>query len=145
MMLHMADADGQAARPMPSYFTARLLTGVWTLPGHGLHRLVTARVEGVEREPDVVAYAVERPDRKIAVLLINRSATRAHRLVLTQPGQGFTGRMDIYSYGPTQYAWIDAGAQSRPARSLPPIHRRQDANDAIDLPVDTLAVVVLAP
>jgi hypothetical protein len=145
MMLHMADPAGQARQPMPSYYTARLLTQIWTLPGHGLHRLVNAQVEGAGAEPEVVAYAVERPDRRLAVLLINRSGSHAHRLVLAKRGaDGFAGAADIYSYGPAQYAWLDAGEQSRPARSFPPAHSRQPAGEAITLPPQTLAVVVLA-
>jgi hypothetical protein len=79
------------------------------------------------------------------VLLINRSASKAHRLVLTQGPVGFIGVADAFSYGPAQYAWLDAGKRSRPARSLPPSHRRLLASSAIVLPAATLAVVVLAP
>lgn len=143
MMLHLADAKGQAAQAMPSYWTARLLTGAWTLPGHGLHRLVETRVEGAGAEPEAVAYAVERPDGRIAVLLINRSPTRAQRLVLTTPNGGFAGQADISTYGPAQYAWHDAGERSRPSRSLPPVRRRQTAAAPILLPPETLAVAVL--
>lgn len=144
MMLHMADANGRAAQRMPSYWTARLLSGIWTVPGHRLHRLVAARVQGADDEQDVVAYAVERPDGRIAVLLINRSV-RGHRLAVMQALGSFTGRAEVYSFGPEQYAWLDEGDKSRPTRSLAPAHRKQNAVDPIVLPRDTLAVVVFKP
>ena len=145
MMLHMADARGEAITPMPSYYTARLLTHVWTLPGHRLHRVVAARIEGAGPEPDVVTYAVERPDQRLAVMLINRSATHAHRLALNMQGLSRepAGMADIYSYGARQYAWLDAGARSRPLRSLPPEHRRQGVNATIAMAPASIAVVVV--
>ena len=143
MMLQMADPHGQAAERMPSYWAARLLTEAWTLPGHGLHHLLAAKLDSTDPDPDIVAYAVERPDRRLAVLLINRNAARAYQLELTSPHASFTGKVDMYRYGPEQYAWLDDRAKSRPARSLPPARYRQMAVDPIDLPADTLAVVVI--
>lgn len=141
MMLFMADANGRAAQPMPSYYTARLLTHVWTLPGHGLHRIVDTRVEGAGVEPDVVAYTVLRSDNRLAVMLINRSAVRVHRMVLA--GQGMSGLADIQSYGARQYAWLDAGEKSRVLRSLPPAHHRQSAMAPITMAPSSIAIVVV--
>lgn len=143
MMLHLADANGQATVPLPSYWTARLLTRIWTVPGHRLHRMVTAKIGGDSEEADLVAYAVQRPDRRLAVLLINRSATHDHRIVFARAGQDFQGGMDIYRFGPAQYAWHDDGPDSRPTTSLPPARSRQRATDAIAMPPDSLAVLVL--
>jgi hypothetical protein len=148
MMPFLSDSNGQATLPMPSYYTGRLLTQVWTLPGHGLHRMIDASVEGPD-DGDVVAYAVLRPDHKLAVLLINRSATRSHNLLLVgKDARGsianLQGPADIYSYGPDQYAWLDAGEQSRPSRDKPPVRRRQPRGSArITLPAATLAVYVV--
>ncbi|HEX8058730.1 MAG TPA: discoidin domain-containing protein [Novosphingobium sp.] len=147
MMPFLADANGQATLPMPSYHVGRLLTRVWTVPGHAPHRMIDARVEGSD-EADVVAYAVLRPDHKLAVLLINRSATRTHRLLLAgRDARGsvtdIQGPAELYSYGPDQYAWHDAGEQSRPSRDEPPIRRHQPKGTArIELPPATLAVYV---
>lgn len=145
MMLQMADARGQATTPMPSFYTARLLTQVWTLPGHGLHRMVDANIRGGGLAPDVVAYAVERPDHRIAVLLINRSAGLTHRASLMVKGTAnpLQGAVDLYSYGAAQYAWRDAGERSRPLRSLPPAHRLQDATAPIVMAPASLVVAVL--
>jgi len=148
MMPFLADAKGQATLPMPSYHTSRLLTRLWTRPGHALHRMVDARVEGPD-DADVVAYAVLRPDHRLAVLLINRSATRRYRLTMAGRDVRGTisdiqGQADIYFYGPQQYAWRDAGEQSGPSRDDPPVRRHQPRGNArIELPAATLAVYLV--
>jgi hypothetical protein len=131
---------------MPSYRTARLLTRIWTKPGHRLHKLIKASVEGGDATPDVVAYAVERPDHRLGVMLINRSAVRSHSLLLTtdDPTKRLAGMADVYSYGPEQYAWLDAGARSRVARNLPPLHRRQSVVTQLTLGPSSIIVAVMA-
>lgn len=135
MMLYMADANGRAATPMPSYHAARLLTGKWLQPGGGLHHMLEAHVEG---DPDtaVAAYAVRRPDGRIGVLAINRSPDRSVRLALVradpgQPQSPLQGPADIFTFGPDQYAWRDAGPDSRPRFSHPPRRARLPAGPLV--------------
>jgi hypothetical protein len=152
MMLFMADADGHAGTAMPTYHTARLLTGAWLRPGHGLHHLLAVKV------PDAIAatiaaYAVARPDGRTAVLLINRSTSRTFHLELDSDANAgtakqlirpLTGPGRLFSYGPPQYAWADRGPQSRPSRSLPPSAQALPPGPArLVLPPDTIRVVVL--
>jgi len=149
MMLHMADPDGQARQPMPSYFTARLLTQAWTVPGHGLHRLVATRVEGAGDSTPVAAFSVLRPDHRLAVMLVNRSATQAYKLVLI--GQGakgearpLSGPVRLWSYGAPQYSWADQGAESHPLRTEPPAQRNGAKGPAkVEVPADSIVVAVL--
>ncbi|MBO9581897.1 MAG: discoidin domain-containing protein [Sphingobium sp.] len=149
MMLHMADSDGQARQPMPSYYTARLLTQAWTVPGHGLHRLVASRVEGMGDGSPIALFSVRRPDRKLGVLLVNRSATQTFSLDLTGASEGgrpasLTGPAEIWSYGPAQYAWLDQDAESRPSRTDPPAERHVSGGPLrVELPADSIVVAVL--
>jgi hypothetical protein len=148
MMPFLADAAGQATQPMPSYHTGRLLTRIWTLPGHRVHSLIGARVEG-SGNGDVVAYAVLRPDRRLAILLINRSASRSYSLELAKKNARgdiatLLGPADVYIYGPQQYAWLEAGDRSRPLRDEPPAHHREPKGDGrLALPAESLAIYVL--
>ena len=147
MMLFTADTNGQAKTPMPSYYTARLLTREWTLPGHGLHRLLRAQVNDLPGD-EVKAFPLVRPDGKLAVLLINRSPTRSFTLPLTvrtaQGERALTGSGELFSYGPAQYAWLDVGPQSHPSRSDPPARTSLPAGPvSVALPPDTIAVAVL--
>ena len=136
MMLFM-DVDGNPGAALPSYHTARLLTQRWTVPGHGLHQLLATRVEGAGRK--LAAYTVRRPDGRIGVLLINRSAHLTYRLDLA----GLNGPGELDLYGAAQYAWKDIGERSHPVRDEPPAHKSLPAGPlAVDVPPDTIAVVV---
>ena len=147
MMLFMADAHGQAAEPMPTYYAARLLTGAWTQPGHGRHRLLPSAVAAMPGD-EVRVYTVRRPDGRLAILAINRSGHDAFRLApVMRDGQGrvraVTGPARVFSYGPEQYAWRDSGRSSRPLRSLPPATGTLPAGPVVlELKPETIAVVV---
>jgi hypothetical protein len=144
MMLFMAGPEGQAAEPMPSYHTAQLLTQRWTVPGGKLHGILGARVENMPGD-EVKAYAVGRPDRRIAVMIINRSATTPFTLALVAKNRlPLQGPGEIYSFGPGQYAWRDDGPQSRPERSEPAVRDHVPAGPVIIVaPPQTVSVLVL--
>jgi len=136
MMLFLDD-DGKPGAPLPIYYTAKLLTERWTVPGHGEHQLLSTRVEGAGRK--LVAYAVRRPDGKIGVLAINRSAHLTYKLSL----DGLDGPGEADLYGARQYAWKDVGERSHPVRDEPPAHRTLPAGPlTVDVPPDTIAVIV---
>jgi hypothetical protein len=136
MMLFLDD-NGKPGAPLPIYYTAKLLTERWTVPGHGEHQLLSTKVEGAGRK--LVAYSVRRPDGKIGVLAINRSAHLTYKLSL----DGLDGPGEADLYGARQYAWKDVGERSHPVRDEPPAHRTLPAGPlTVDVPPDTIAVVV---
>ena len=58
-------------------------------------------------------------------MAINRSPDRTVDLHVTAQGahgaaRPIAGRVKLSLFGPDQYAWIDQGPASRPARSAPP-------------------------
>jgi hypothetical protein len=148
MMLQMADPDGQAGQPMPSYFTARLLTQAWAMPGHGQHRFVGTQV-AQPAGAQVAAFSLLRPDGKLGVMLVNRSATQAYRLSLRGKGakgqvKPLSGPARLWSYGPAQYAWVDQGPESHPLRTEPPAEQRAPQGPlTVDVPADSIVVAVL--
>lgn len=148
MMLFMADAEGQAGTPMPTYHAARLLSQRWAQPGGGLHRLLATEIAG-SPEKAVAAYALQRPDRTLSVLLINRSPDVTFRLSLfarrgTSDRTPLQGPGQVFSYGPDQYQWLDNGPDSRPLRSLPPAGQMIGGGPVVvTLKPDTLQVVTL--
>jgi len=149
MTPYMADPQGQATTPTPTYYAAKLLVGAWTLPGHGLHKSLPTEVAHMPGD-EVRAYTVRRPDGRLAVLAINRSAQHSFRLALTGRRGGrqiaLTGPAEIQTYGPDQYAWKDAGPTSAPLRSLAPTKQTLPPGPLIlDLKPETLAVVVVRP
>ncbi|HEY7807403.1 MAG TPA: discoidin domain-containing protein [Croceibacterium sp.] len=146
MMLFLADRQGQAAQPMPSFFAARLLTQRWTQPGDGLHRMIGAMIKG-GRDHDVAAFALERPDGRIAIMLVNRSARLTHVISVhsqRQPGVAvqLSDPATVFRYGPKQYSWKEAGAQSHPGLDLPPV-RRTIRSGPLKLQLDPLSMAVV--
>jgi hypothetical protein len=147
MMLHLADAKGQAAQPMPSYYTARLITGNWLMASGGQHEILPSTVEGIPGEW-VKAYAIRRPDHRLGLLLINRSPKSAYTVQLaTRDQQGQTVPIadgaEVSQYGPAQYTWQDDGPHSHPVRNNPPVQSRlAKSNPFVTLPAESLTVVV---
>ncbi|MBN9144280.1 MULTISPECIES: discoidin domain-containing protein [unclassified Novosphingobium] len=123
MALHMADRNGQAGTPLPSYHTARLLTRDW-LMSKGMHQFLPVEMKD-GADPAVRLFAIRRPDGKLGLMAINRSPDRTVDLHVTAQGahgaaRPIAGRVKLSLFGPDQYAWIDQGPASRPARSAPP-------------------------
>lgn len=150
MMLFQADPDGQAKDPMPSYFTARMLTGDWMQAGARSHRLQATTVEGGEGA--VTAYGLVRPDGKLGLLLVNRDAAAPARVELSaiRPGSAAAvplGRAArVVQYSPAQYAWISDGVESHPGLDLPPErHVLSGWRGALVLPANSVTVVTTSP
>jgi hypothetical protein len=148
LSLYRSDDNGQAAEPMPSLAAARLLTQALTVPGHELHRMLPGVIEGAPGGA-IKSWAVARPDGKLGVLLINRSATQAMTLpimikVKDRAPAPLSGPGEVWTYGPAQYQWHDAGRESRPNRSLAPTRSALPAGPLhVTVPPDGMAVVVV--
>jgi hypothetical protein len=146
MMLHQADENGQAKWPMPAFWGAQLMTTQWALPGHGLHRVYPARasLRDDKDRPWVTAYAVYRPDKTWAVMIVNRSDTTAYNIRLKLKGTRarLRGPLKVWQYSPAQYQWHDDGENSRPSRNLPPVRKTLKRADAgLSLPAFSLTIV----
>ncbi len=151
MMLHLADANGQATARMPAYWFARMLTGDWTQAGHGLHEIYPVRVEtepmaGKDDGPPITAYAVRRPDRRWAVMVVNRDGARAATAQIRfAPSRGVAdprGPLEVTQYSSANYNWLAAGESGHPTTDLPPSKwRATRAGGAVDLPPYSLTVI----
>lgn len=148
MMLYREGDNGQSTEPMPSLAAAQLLTQALTVPGHELHRMVPGVVEGMPGGT-IKSWAVARPDGKLGVLLLNRSATQAATLPIAIRSRGgppvpLDGPGELWTYGAAQYQWHDAGRASRPGRSLPPARTVLPAGPLrVTVPADGMVVVVV--
>ena len=117
-------------------------------PGDGVHALYPAasNLRDAKGQVLVTAYVAHRPDGRWALMIVNRDKDRAHPVRIDFKGAagplgGLTGPLEVFQYSGAQYAWKDAGPQSRPARSLPPEHRTLKGGAALDLPAYSLTIV----
>jgi hypothetical protein len=147
LMLFEADDDGQARWPMPTYFAARLLTQEWAEPVNHPHEVYPATTDILDNEGRgiVTAYAVARPDGKLAIMLVNKdphSAYSVHiKLVGSKPAEHFAGEVAVFQYSLQQYAWLDAGPNGRPMRDETPRQFAIRDDGLVNLPPYSLTIV----
>jgi len=148
LMLYGQDANNRVSWHTPAFWAMQMLTQQWAMPGEAQHALYRATWQAPKSAlPNaVVAYPVRRPDGRLALLLINRDKTQAHRVgisVINQAGQRGTelhGPFDVIQYGPAQYAWQADGANGHPIRDNPPRQMTVDGGP-IDLPAYSITVL----
>ncbi len=148
LALWLAGDDGQAEKPIATYYAARLLTQEWAQPGTGLpqslYRTQTT-LKDSHGLPLVTAYTVHRPDGRWAVLLINKDPKQAHRVTVKfqspkRKALSFGGAVEIIQYSSAQYVWHPNKAKSYPSPDLPPTHRVM-VGSTFTLPPFSLSVV----
>jgi len=95
----------------------------------------------------ISVYAVRRPDKKWALLAINKNPNRAARLNVQFkiPGAkepvSFFGQVEVIQFSRAQYAWHDDGPNGHPIRSIPPARFTREASSFYDLPSYSLTVL----
>ncbi|HEY2048994.1 MAG TPA: discoidin domain-containing protein [Caulobacteraceae bacterium] len=147
MMLFETDAAGQSRWPMPMFFAQSMMIHDWGAPSGQPHRLFAAAGEATDAQgrPMVLAYALKRRDGTLSVMLLNRDQEAAHEVsmrvrdAVADPSFPVSGA-SVVQYSPAQYAWLDRGPNSQPARDLPPA-RFDIAAGPVILPAMSLTVV----
>jgi hypothetical protein len=152
MMLQLKPKNEQLNR-LSAYYAAQLLGQEWMQPvseQHEIFLVTTSETKnggrGVTR-PTVTAYAVRRPDKQWAVLVINKDPKRTAQLNVEFNLSGakqpvpFAGRVDVIQFSRAQYAWHADGPNGYPIRNLPPAHFTQEASSSYKLPPYSITVL----
>ncbi len=116
---------------LAQFFVAQLINLEWVQPGGGEHQVYSAKgdVEDGAGHELVTAYAVKRPDRKWALMIVNRDQQNAHKVRIAFQGQGgqpsaFAGPVEISTFGSAQYQW-------HPARTRFEAHAEHAAENTV--------------
>jgi hypothetical protein len=124
-----------------------MLTQEWTQPGDRLHTMLAT--SGPTQSGLVTAYAVRRPDGRVALMLINKDPgeswtvrIRLHRGATEQP---LPGMARVISYSAHQYRWHAIGDHGHAQPDRPPSRRAQLARLAVTLAPTSLTVVQFRP
>jgi hypothetical protein len=107
------DRNDQITQPIAQYFASQLINLEWVQPGIGKHQVFPATADVVDSAGHalVTAYAVQRPDGKWALMIINKDQENDHaiRLVFhdaaTNTDSLFVGPVDMTTFGSAQYHW----------------------------------------
>jgi hypothetical protein len=129
--------------PVAAYWGTRLLTHSWAQPGAQPNEMLATSATG---GAPVAAYALRRPDGRLAVLLLNKDP-RSHHAVKVELSAGghpgpLAGPVTIEQLSSAQYLWQAAGERGYPRRDRPPARRLLNAAPTkLDLP--PLSITVL--
>jgi len=101
----------------PQYLATQLITQEWVQPTDAPHRQFKAAsdVKDAAGTVLVTAYAVERPDKKWSVMLVNRDQYNDHavKVVFADPeskhDRYFSGPVDRITFGSSEYQWHQEG------------------------------------
>jgi hypothetical protein len=148
MMLQLNPKNDELNR-LSGYYAAQLTTKEWMEPTNETHDIfpVTIKQRAQNSLPAVTAYAVRRPDKQWALLVINKHPKRATRLDVqfkipgTQEPVRFVGQVEVVQFSRQQYAWRDDGPNGHPIRSLPPAHFTREASSLYELPPYSVTVL----
>jgi hypothetical protein len=151
LALFQADERGNILRPLAAYYGARLVTQEWTVPGEGRHTLFAAdcALKNPRGQPLITAYAVHRPDKQWAILLLNKDPKRAYavhvqfRSKADRTPKDLSGTVTEIQYSSRQYVWHPAGKDGYAAPNLPPKEQRHAARgtDAVTLAPYSITVL----
>jgi hypothetical protein len=150
MMLQLNPKSDQLNH-LSTYYSAQLLTKEWMQPSNDQHELFPVTIKQKKRGPQVLltvtAYAVRRPDKQWALLVVNKDPKRAAQLNVrfkmsgTRHDMSFVGQVETIQFSRAQYVWRDNGPNGHPTRSLPPVHTTREASPAYDLPAYSLTIL----
>jgi hypothetical protein len=143
--LFLSTEPPRAPSPVAAYHAIRLLTHEWLEPGAATH-VMHAAIATANGAPDTLlsAYAVRRPDRKWAVLLVNRDDARSRTVRLSfgdGSNKGLTrGLHDEWLFSSQQYRWHPDARDGKASPNLPPAHR-VTRDSLLVMPPYSIAVV----
>lgn len=149
LTLLLSDSGHRILHRTAAFTAVRLVTGQWAGAGHRIRRVLQTASD--VRDPAglglVTAYAVGRPDGRLAVLLVNKDPRRAANLrVIVGSARTQTvlaGPLDAYTLSSRQYRWHARGPAGYPAPDLPAAHAvvREGRTGVIRLPPFSLTVI----
>jgi len=148
MMLQLTPKSDQLNR-LSAYYAAHLLANEWMQPVSEQHGIFPVTIKQTNpRSPSAVTvYAVRRPDKRWALLAINKDPKRAAQLNVefNLPGAkqpvSFVGQVEVIQFSRQQYLWHADGPNGHPIRSLPPAQFTREASAPYQLPPYSLTIL----
>jgi hypothetical protein len=112
------DKDYKTKGYFSQYFASQVITKEWTQPVDAVHRLFRVSSD----DSLVTAYAVERPDGKWSVMLINKDHDNPHsvKVSFTGPTRSFSGPVERITFGSAEYQWHPDGVNGHADPDGPP-------------------------
>jgi hypothetical protein len=157
----MFSADRETRKiiqPLSQYFASQLINLEWVQPGNGEHKLFAATSDVTDGAGHtlVTAYAALRPDGQWSLMVVNKDQENAHEVKIafdgtksgastsaTGPEVGFSGAVDVVTFGSAQYQWHAAPTGGHADPDGPAAHSTVNANAATEFMLPAASVTVL--
>jgi len=144
LTLLQSDSRHRVRAPVASYWGTRLLTQGWAEPGAKPNTMIATSATGAA---PVAAYALRRPDGRLAILLLNKDP-RVARTVTVELAQGRSsqpqsGPFALEQLSGAQYRWHPAGERGYARPDGPPARSVVEAGQPIKLVLPALSITVL--
>ena len=136
--LFVADDDRRIIARNSTFHGARMLTTLWADSAGGTHTMLRTRVASRDNVTSVGAYSLRRPDRSIALLLLNRDPVNT--IVAHVDGLG-RGRVDLWRFSSAEYVWHPDGEHGSARPNSGPEHSETDAGAPVLLPPYSITVI----
>jgi hypothetical protein len=122
------DSNYQVKQHTSQFFAGQLITREWAQPADAPHQVYPASSDVTDPQGNVLvtAYALLRPDRQWALLLVNKDQTHPHSVrVLFHDSAGskdrfFSGQLKSVTFGSGQYQWHPDESNGYPDPAGPP-------------------------
>jgi hypothetical protein len=110
------DNNYKIEQPLAQYFVAQMINTEWVQPGSATHQVFPAKadVDDGAGHALVTAYALERPDGQISLLVVNRDQEAAHQMRIrfrddaSKKDSYLEGEVREITFGRDQYHWHPA-------------------------------------
>jgi hypothetical protein len=149
--LFNVDADYRVKGYHAQYFASRLVSLEWVQPVDAPHRVFRASSDVRDAAGNllVTAYALERPDGRWSLLLINKDRENAHPVRIAfhdadaKRDRFFSGSVDFITFGAGQFEWHPDGAKGYAQPDGPPVkaHIAGKTETVYELPKASMTVI----
>jgi hypothetical protein len=129
--MHKADEHFGKLERLSQYFASQMITQAWVAPGDEVHKVFPATSDVSDKDGHrlVTAYALNLPDGRWSLLLVNKDRQAAHAVDVLFEDTGrrsaFTGDVSITTWGAEQYVWHPDGVNGSAKPADPPRVTRQ--------------------
>jgi hypothetical protein len=149
--MFMVDDHYQIVQPTSQFFAARLITQEWAQPKDAEHLLYRAASDVKDSQGHVLvtAYAVQRPDRQWALMLVNRDHEHPHQVKVifrdsdSKRERSFAGSLTMITFGKEQYQWHPERKKGHADPDGPPVNSTIQAGQGTEYTLPAASVTVL--
>jgi len=143
------DDKHRIVQPLSQFFSSQLINTEWLKSGADLHKIYPAQsdIHDSAGRTLVTAYAVQRPDRKWALLVVNKDQENPHKVTInfhnadTGKNASYSGAVTAFTFGPSQYKWNPLRKTAAPDGPALQTNVAAGPNTRFELPAASMVVL----